>query len=301
MIRVLVIIFVSLLPFSLNASDEHMAKSKGIDQESILSLYPVPSQVDVPQNAVIKVQFKIPLDPSSVQKHNVKLVDLSSHHHEHIRGNIAYDKDQYLLTYTPSKLLQPGFYEVEIKSLKAAKTHKQRHIHEIKYHFYVPEVVNGYALPPEPDKKLNDSTLLGIDFNNNGIRDDVERLVIIEESKNSEYPKTQIAISMQYAWAWQKIIDSPTLEARKYLENASSCQWYWFAKKTKDIEGYVESRKWRKEHIGKLGVELEDKIFNTKERTLQRFKFNEACSGQIFSLPKDTIENCQINIDELGE
>ena len=40
-------------------------------------------------------------------------------------------------------------------------------------------VINGHTLPPEPDKALNDSTLLGIDSNNNGVRDDVERWIYI--------------------------------------------------------------------------------------------------------------------------
>ena len=34
-----------------------------------------------------------------------------------------------------------------------------------------------YKLPPEPDPKINNSTLLGIDSNNNGVRDDVERWI----------------------------------------------------------------------------------------------------------------------------
>jgi len=38
-------------------------------------------------------------------------------------------------------------------------------------------VINGHTLPPEPDKALNDSTLLDIDSNNNGVRDDVERWI----------------------------------------------------------------------------------------------------------------------------
>ncbi|MDR1007671.1 MAG: hypothetical protein LBL65_03805, partial [Campylobacteraceae bacterium] len=36
------------------------------------------------------------------------------------------------------------------------------------------EIKHGYQLPPCPDPKINDSTLLGIDTNNNGVRDDVE-------------------------------------------------------------------------------------------------------------------------------
>jgi len=37
--------------------------------------------------------------------------------------------------------------------------------------------VNGHRLPPEPDPKVNNATLLGIDSNNNGVRDDVERWI----------------------------------------------------------------------------------------------------------------------------
>src|SRR4051812_48211198 len=40
-----------------------------------------------------------------------------------------------------------------------------------------PEVINGIVVPPEPAPSVNDSTLAGIDSNNNGVRDDVERFV----------------------------------------------------------------------------------------------------------------------------
>ena len=73
------------------------------------------------------------------------------------------------------------------------------------------ETINGYTLPPEPDKATNDATLLGIDSNNNGVRDDVERYVIIEEAKNPNFPKIWTAISLQYAWSRQKMIENPTL------------------------------------------------------------------------------------------
>ncbi len=32
-----------------------------------------------------------------------------------------------------------------------------------------PEVIHGYTLPPEPDQTINNSTLLGIDSNDNGV------------------------------------------------------------------------------------------------------------------------------------
>ena len=161
--------------------------------------------------------------------------------------------------------------------------------------------VNGHRLPPEPDPKVNNSTLLGVDVNHNGVRDDVERFIIIEEAKNKEFPKTQTAISLQYAWAWQKMIENPSLEIRKYLEDASNCQEYFINKHTIGMT-YHEYIKWEKMHPGKLGIRLEDKIFNTKERILRRFEFNKACSGHIFDLPEEyTVKSCRTNIDKLGE
>ena len=286
---------------SLYGSNDDLTRYKGTDQEVILQLSPTVAQTDVWNNAKIEVSFSVPLDASSVQKNNIKLVHLSSKTNDHIDGTIAYDKYDNKVVFTPSALLPLGDYEIEIKSLKADKAYKTTQIKEIKYRFYVPKVIHGHQLPPEPDEAINNSTLLGIDANGNGIRDDVERLIIIEEAKNNEYPKTHTAISLQYAWAWQKMIEKPVLETRVYLENASACQWYWFNKKTKDIRGYANGRKWRVEHRNILGVKLEDKIFNTKERMQQRFKFNEACSGNIFKSTEKNIDACRINIDELGE
>lgn len=40
-----------------------------------------------------------------------------------------------------------------------------------------PETINGVTVPPAPPADLNNATLAGFDANNNGIRDDVERLL----------------------------------------------------------------------------------------------------------------------------
>lgn len=39
-----------------------------------------------------------------------------------------------------------------------------------------PQVINGITVPPEPDPIAN-ATLLGVDSNNNGVRDDVDRQI----------------------------------------------------------------------------------------------------------------------------
>ncbi len=181
------------------------------------------------------------------------------------------------------------------------------------------EVINGYTLPPEPDPKINNSTLLGVDSNNNGVRDDVERYIIKRFSKDPKYPKTKIALAMQYAWAAQKILKNPTMASRIYEDKSISCQYYWFSQVQKEtreerwrlgnspedfqktIELGLRLRKWRSRNEVFGEAKLKDKIFNTRERIKQKFSYNAALSGNILKSVSNTIDSCQTNIDMLGE
>jgi len=386
--RIFLTLLFMVLPLGLSASsNDDLSKSKGTDQ------------TDVSRHAKIEAVFAVPLEASLVKKHDVKLTLLSTKNHDgkptflftkkhkHIEGTISYDDAEHKVTFTPIDQLEPGMYEVEIKSLKADKAHKNTKIKEIKYRFLVvkellqsitiiPDVIdvkegtvvqlqafghydigiernitswvswntsdtvianvdstatmhalkegvttlkallnniegnvsvtvykeiNGYRLPLEPDPTINNSTLLGIDSNGNGVRDDVERLIVISEAKNIEYPVTQTAIKLQFAKAWQKIIETPIVETRIHLEKASACRWYWYDKKVAKIESFSDSLTWIQAHSGVLGVELEDQIFNTKNRIQQRFKFNTACSGRIFQEYPRSIDACDEKIDAFGE
>ncbi|MDT8338793.1 MAG: Ig-like domain-containing protein [Sulfurimonas sp.] len=177
--------------------------------------------------------------------------------------------------------------------------------------------INGYKLPPEPDPAVNNSTLLGIDFNNNGVRDDVEIYVIKRFAKDPEFPKTKTALAMQYAWSAQKILENPTMESSKFEDDAISCQYYWFDKKQKDINQRIinldetdfnaaiqealKAGKWRSENKVFNDSEIKDKIYNTRARIEQKFSYNSALSGNILKTSPATAEKCQTNIDELGE
>ena len=163
----------------------------------------------------------------------------------------------------------------------------------------VPEVINGYMLPPEPDETINNSTLLGIDFNENGVRDDVERYVIKRFAKDPEFPKTKTAIAMQYAWASQKILENPTMESRKFEDDTISCKFYWIDKVTKDLPILEAMQFLNKNDI--LDNQVTDTIYNTRIRIERQFKYNRALSGNIFQGRENTIDMCQTNIDELGE
>jgi len=290
--------------------------SEGTDQSVIVSLSPKPASPEADADTNVKLCFNEPLAPMRMPQ-AVRLKRLTNNSQnsgwfgtflgmghqntdERIRGNVVYDTQNNCLIFDPDNNLSVGFYEVETKPLMLQTMPPKNYVSTIRYRFYVPEVINGFKLPPEPDEDKNNETLLGIDFNDNGIRDDVERLIIIEEAKNTEFPKTQTAISLQYAFAWQKMIEAPTIESRKYLEDASACQEYFVNKNTKGLN-FKEYREWEKNHASKLGVHLEDAIFNTKERILRRFEFNRACSGHIFDLSPASIDKCMINIDKIGE
>ena len=178
-------------------------------------------------------------------------------------------------------------------------------------------IINGYTLPPEPDEALNNSTLQGIDVNNNGVRDDVEIYVIKRYAKDPEFPKTKTALAMQYAWAEQKIIDNPVIESDKYSNDAIDCQYYWFHQKQKEInkkiiklskanfdkaiQETIKAGKWRQEHSVFNDTAINDKIYNTRERIERSFEFNQACSGNIFDRREAKLENCRTDIDSLGE
>ena len=66
------------------------------------------------------------------------------------------------------------------------------------------EVINGITVPPEPAPDLNNATLAGVDVNNNGVRDDVERKLALLATKESDFDK-----SIAYINAYQKIFTLP--------------------------------------------------------------------------------------------
>ena len=269
---------------SLYGTDDDLSISKGTDQAVIVQLSPTVAQTDVWNNAKIEVSFTVPLDASSVQKNNIKLTHLSSKTNDHIDGVISYDKFDNKVLYTPNALLGEGVYEVEIKSLKADKAYKTTQINEIKYRFYVPEVINGHQLPPEPDKQLNNSTLLGIDTNDNGIRDDIERKIIIDYVKPIE-----IELMLSYVKVHQEMLNNPVNSAvysQKKMQKVRNCKMYL---KHQDIR------------IKNMIDFTENNMYNTKERVKAYLDFNQALSGGVYgSGPADwNALACDFDIEKM--
>lgn len=49
------------------------------------------------------------------------------------------------------------------------------------------ETFNGIAVPPEPSQEANASSVSGVDVNNNGVRDDVERIIAQKSEGAAEF------------------------------------------------------------------------------------------------------------------
>ncbi len=158
-----------------------------------------------------------------------------------------------------------------------------------------PVIINGHTLPPMPDKTLNDSTLLGIDSNNNGVRDDVE--IWIYETYKDKHP-IHIDIAMQAGRAYKLVLETPE-KAREIHETVVNaplyCAWYY----QHDAEEFgdpliVDER---------VDAPVKSQYFNTKERSNVYWEYDTLLSGGSYPLPKikDMKAMCDFNTSKYNE
>jgi len=137
-----------------------------------------------------------------------------------------------------------------------------------------PIVINGHTLPPEPDETLNNSTLLGIDSNNNGVRDDVEIYVL---NKYKDHHKIVSEIALQAGRAFQIIFEDPSRakETTIYMDAALFCNWYF-----EDDADYYGDPILIDHNI--MDNKFEDTQINTKERIKAYLQYNRNLSGGVY-------------------
>jgi hypothetical protein len=166
------------------------------------------------------------------------------------------------------------------------------------------ETVDGYTLPPMPNPTQNDKTLLGIDTNTNGIRDDVE-IYIYNRFQGYTNSKVEREIAKQWARTATRLIQNPesAYEDKKYelVNRVLDCETYYHDKflVNLDFNGWL---KYSIEHKV-FNSEFEDTLFNTKERIRAYIKFNGSLGGHVYpSRPIDKVkESCDFDPDPLIE
>jgi len=138
------------------------------------------------------------------------------------------------------------------------------------------EIINGHTLPPEPNTALNNSTLLGIDSNSNGVRDDVERWIY--ETYKDKHP-IHIDIAMQAARAYKLVLEHP--ERAKEIHDRVNAPYFCGAYYQHDAK-YVNDTILIHERID---VPVKSKYFNTKARSKVYWQYDKALSGGVYDIP----------------
>jgi len=139
--------------------------------------------------------------------------------------------------------------------------------------------VNGYRLPPEPDPKVNNSTLLGVDSNSNGVRDDVERWIY---NKYKDKHPIHIDVAMQAARGYKLVLEHPerAKEIHDEVRKARHCQLYYQYNAKYFNEPLLIEETFSTKHLRK-------KIyFNTAERKSAYEQYDALLSGDSYTLPK---------------
>jgi len=261
--------------------------SEGTQQSIIDTLYPEPASPEVDANVTIKAVFDKALNPMLVRQ-SVSLKKLTGEkskgrfgfgkrkNGEDIKGMSRYDKDSLTLSFTPDHVLPVGFYEVSFKHLMRLRPGMRMKIDTISYRFYVPEVINGFKLPPKPNKKKNNETLLGIDFNHNGVRDDVERWICY--TYRDKHP-IHIDIAMQAARGYRLVLEHPerAREIRGRVNGALFCGWYYQHEAAEFGDRILVYER--------IDSPVKSKYFNTRVRSDIYRKYDLLLSGDSYDIP----------------
>ena len=152
------------------------------------------------------------------------------------------------------------------------------------------ELIEGHLLPHEPQDP--DATLLGVDENNNGIRDEVERW-IYKDMPTYHHPEIERVIAMQKAKAYQMALVDPTNtddKVLKAMDRAHNCWAYYDISKDLPFDMSLK----------KFSQNLKDQSFNTKERLKTYFEYDYSLKGRVFDSAdwsKLNTSICNKNID----
>lgn len=141
----------------------------------------------------------------------------------------------------------------------------------------VPMILDPAAVPPAPDSDVNNATLAGVDSNNNGIRDDVERWIASEfDSPQERAVVAQIAKSMQATAYWKA--GKMTLMETDRLEGASNTCAIYVHPDNISTNPAAGSNRFKK---------IIAKTFNTASRVKLLWDYSAEYAGKIVPHPSE--------------
>jgi len=149
--------------------------------------------------------------------------------------------------------------------------------------------VDGYRLPPKPDPKVNNATLLGVDVNHNGARDDVERKVYAAYKKAIDR-----AVMMQAFKTEQAMLADPDL-----VKNAR--EWEKKTWKAINCNDYLSTYK-QVAPMSRQDIERTTSwLINTEKRIRKYYQYDRALSGGVYSVGDGTLQDCEFDVEKVLE
>jgi len=143
------------------------------------------------------------------------------------------------------------------------------------------------ALPPDPGE-AGKQTLLGIDSDNDGVRDDIQRWIYLTYPDNEKF---RLGLS-QYARGFQQILarGGDPEAVRRLAEQSmrdSECLFYIIDEDAVAVN---------------ISRELDARVVNTRERSLAYLRYGENLAGKIIrgTKPRDWKNSCSFDVDAVG-
>ena len=246
----------------------------------------------------IHYQFEVKEDASKVTSISASqtLIELSEHNSTQLTITATYDDNKsedvtQKATYRSSDSSVADVDKGLLSTFKEGSTTLKVSYggKNINIQVEVYELIEGHLLPHEPDNP--DATLLGVDKNDNGVRDEVERW-IYKEMPTYHHPEIERVVAMQQAKAYQlnlSDVNNTNDIAIDAVNRGIDCWAYYSHIKRLPLDSAVS----------KFGAKLQDKVFNTKERLETYFQFNRNLGIRVFTDTEDTVNSCDTNIDLL--
>lgn len=168
--------------------------------------------------------------------------------------------------------LPPGFYQLLVKIKD--KSRKEHHF-KTKFKDHAMFVVDSSLQVPMPDPKINNATLLGVDSDKNGIRDDVQRWINEQYSQKPielKLSAQQFAISLQETLANIGSKENSIIVGHKLI-SSSICFSY-----------IARENNLNRQQVGEARESIKMMYLNTKDRIEAELKSNEYFHGQMTTI-----------------
>lgn len=277
----LIILICLLFSFSLYAHDNDKGKHKGHDKHhhepSVFEVIPLNSPV---KESTVKFLLKVPsgFDIDKI-KYKIKnashLFEKDKPHQDINLVNGPQGKELHV----PISKLPPGFYQIFVKVIDKKK---KEHDFKTKYKDYAMFTIDETLEVPFPDPKIDDATIAGVDSDNDGIPDRVQRW--INETYSSQ-PKVKLAMK-QIARARQLNLMSVGDKQQSIISS----------RKMLDSRGCLRFLVGTDELI-KQDAKMRGKFFNTKDRLYAEIQASQNFSGQIYPLSKEPSTLCDFDLN----